>query len=236
MPNATVLQVQAGNLPQGYCPASLQDLLNNFSKVQTVTFQQSGGSTNGFLQVGTAKPSDTSNPWQQLDSLGRPVRIYVFAQGAWLSLHPLVPGFTMIWTGALPDFTIFDGGDSNALSAISGPMWEVVSSLQDNFPVGAGGAYGVGATGGEAAHTLTSAELPALKLRLPFKGTDGFLGSTDALGDPMTGYGINDDPTPKSRQLLTTEALGGGGSHNNLPPYLGVYFVRRTSRLFFAVT
>lgn len=115
-----------------------------------------------------SKPVDSTVTWGQLDSLGRPVRIYRFAQGAWLSYNTMVPGLTMWWFAALPDFTVFDGGDSNPISDISGPMWQQAKDSNGNliaamFPMPAGTlpsgtVLALGQTGGEENHILASGE------------------------------------------------------------------------------
>jgi hypothetical protein len=242
MGNVTV-PVVAGTLPAGFCPPDYQTLLNGFSANQTVVLP----GTNVGVVVSPTKPLDTTVEWTQLDTLGRPVRNYNFAQGAWLSLHPLAPGMTLIWTGSLPDFTTFDGGDANALSPISGPMWQTV--LAATFPVGAGTlpsgtVLTSGATGGEEKHVLTINELAPHTHDVKLTHGNSYTGEPNVLtvgngsadpqpftapqaalstgGDPSTGIGS--PPIPQT-------AL----PHNCLPPYTVVYFLQRTNRIFYAV-
>lgn len=238
MGNVT-LPVNPGTLPSGFCPSSYQDLLNNFSNNQTVTIP---GSNVGVV-VSPTKPLDTTVAWLQQDTLGRPVRFYSFAQGAWLSLHPVVPGMTLIWTGTLPDFTTFDGGDANALSPISGPMWQVV--LAAKFPLGAGTlpsgkVVNSGDIGGEEVHQLILSEIPPHTHDLSITHGEGYLGGPNEL---VVGNG-NNNP-----QNFTTPAgaVSSGGdpttgtpptkslAHNTLPVYQTVIFLQRSSRLFYAV-
>lgn len=243
MPNTQVLQVQAGNLPTGYCPASLQDLLNAFSAQQSVNLTTQAGS--GLLQVGPNKPSDTTSAWLQVDSQGRAIRTYFFAQGAWLSQHPLPPGFGTVWFATIPNFSIFDGGDGNSLSDISGPMWETIGN-GGKFPINIGnngdnvnGVNTPGQSGGEAQHTLTTAELPANQLGLQSTLGDKYYGTTPdrgATGGPITAAGLGISlPANQSLVKALTDPLGGGGSHNNMPPWVACYILRRTARLFYAV-
>jgi hypothetical protein len=75
-------------------------------------------------------------------------------------------------------------------------------------------------TGGESTHTLTAAE----QASMPVKTTDFVnLGSAGALG----GFDVNADTTNTGTDRVS--AIGGGGAHNNLQPYIVVYFWRRTS-------
>lgn len=238
--NELVLPVTPGNLPDGFCPASYQDLLNNFSAVQSVTFP----STLGGITVSGSKPTDITRAWLQLDTLGRPIRLYYFAQGYWLSQHPLQPGHTMIWIGPLPDFTTFDGGDNGAAGPSSGPMWQQAVDaggnlvLQAQFPIGAGTlpsgkVITNGTTGGEENHILTTQEIPPHTHEITVEPTSSDGANTTALfkgaglqiptdggtvGDPASG-------TPPTKAL----------PHNCMPPYYGVYFLQRTNRLFYSV-
>lgn len=225
-----ILPVDAGQLPSGACPSSYQEMANLFAAIYTVTFPTSFTG----ITVSATKPSDTTQAWLQLDSFGRPTRLYYFSSGAWLSLHPQVPGFTMLWTTALPTFTSFDGGDANPLSAISGPMWEAVTDLNARFPVGAGTlpsgtVISVGGTGGEEKHALTVAEL----------AVHGHAFSVIAKNNTGSGTGAitggTDNVTEDGRFDGVTANAGSGDGHNTMPPYTGVYFLRRTARMFYAV-
>lgn len=231
--NPLVLPVNPGTLDSGFCPATLQEMLVGFSAKQSVTFPD----TFAGVTMSSTKPVDTTQAWYQLDSLGRPVRLYTFAQGAWLSLHPCVPGFTMIWTSALPNFNTFDGGDANALSPISGPMWEVVTALAARVPLGAGTlpisttVVAIGDTGGEEKHVITTAELPIHNHpRNNENKTE--IATLTVPGDTIdTNFGT----TQNGKTTGITGNTGGDQAHQNMPPYLGVAFLRRTARLFYAV-
>lgn len=243
------LPVTPSTLPSGFCPSDYQGLLNGFSAHQFVTLPD----TFQGLTVSSTTPTDTSRPWLQLDSFGRPVRIYVFASGAWLSLHPDFPGKTIIWTTTLPTMTTFDGGDANAPSAISGPMWEVVTALETRVPIGAGTlpsgtVLTVGGTGGAETVTLDDDEIPDHQ-HFICKADTGDFGDPPVTSNQYAYRSIQDANQPSEYVLRgqTSEAdtgltsgFGGDGAgatvaHQNLQPYLVVYFLRRTSRLFYVV-
>jgi hypothetical protein len=67
-------------LPSGFCPGNYQTMLNGFTAAMLVTVPDAASQT--VWQA--SKPTDNTVTWGQLDSLGRPVRIYRFAQGSWL--------------------------------------------------------------------------------------------------------------------------------------------------------
>jgi hypothetical protein len=224
MSSPLVLPVAAGQLPSGFCPPDYQSMLNGYAAALSVTFPLS---FSGVVAQST-RPSDTTAVWLQLDTLGRPTRLYYFAQGAWLSMHTLQPGIIMIWPTALPDFTTFDGGDANALGPSSGPMWQQFTALNAAFPIGAGTlpsttVVPVTGTGGEEKHQLTTTELASHSHVMP-----GFPGGGGTGG--LTTY----DTLPGAVTSYSTQLAGGDTPHNNLPPYFGVYFLQRTTRLFFA--
>lgn len=240
--NQLILPVKAAPLPQGFCPNNYQDILAQFASLMTVTFPN----TFSGVTASTSPPTDTTQAWFQLDSLGRPTRLYYFAQGKWLSLHPQVPGSVMIWPVALPDFTVFDGGDASAPSAVSGPMWQQAQDSSGNvilagqFPVGvgtlqpSGTAVGIGATGGEDVHTLTTSEIPVHQHFLSGHFRELTADAASDADGGVVGYtaGAAVPPLPV---VQPTDNVGGGQSHNNLPPYFAVYFLQRTNRLFYSV-
>lgn len=234
--------VQNGQLPQGFCPPDLQTMLNGFSAAQFVALPTITG-----LSVSSTPPADHTVAWLQLDSFGRPVRIYFFAQGAWLSQHPLPPGFTMLWNQGLPDFTTFDGGDNHAApySALSGQMWQLCSTtldglgtqvLQARAPLGvgtlpSGTLVPLAGTGGEESHVLTPTEQGNLTITTT-RDVEA-AGPDHSVLDTITINGTAMGPT--NNGPFTIPLAGTVLGHNTLPPYYGIYFLQRTNRLFYVV-
>jgi hypothetical protein len=75
--------------------------------------------------------------------------------------------------------------------------------------------YAAGATGGESTHTLTVAEMPAH--------------THTEKGDTGDGSADGGNTLHKHHQDMNTGSTGGGGAHNNLPPYIVCYFWQRTA-------
>ncbi len=82
-------------------------------------------------------------------------------------------------------------------------------NLQDRFIVGAGGSYSIGESGGEAAHTLTEAEMPAHTHPVQGTGSGGNLNGANTSGPATTG------------------STGGGLAHENRPPYYSLAYIMR---------
>lgn len=104
--------------------------------------------------------------------------------------------------------------------------WERV---KDKFLLAAGDTYAAGATGGEATHSLSQAEMPA-HYHTIFYGNNSGDYYTAAIGFPavMTSNGTN---VTKSwgAEMCRTADKGDGEAHNNMPPYLAVYCWHRTA-------
>lgn len=118
-----------------------------------------------------------------------------------------------------------------------GGTWE---RLTDKFLVGAGDTYALGATGGEATHTLTMEEMPnhnhgekSLSGYLyAYAWSDGSSGGivarkTGAKNMTMSGGSSIGHIVYTVNATHTHNANGNGVAHNNLPPYEAVYMWKR---------
>jgi hypothetical protein len=112
---------------------------------------------------------------------------------------------------------------STSPATLFGGTW---TQIKDTFLLGAGDTYSAGATGGEAAHTLTTEEMPNHN----HKSVSGYTNSAlpDYFGGSTANFGIGNANT-NSTTFLTSSTVGGGGAHNNMPPYLTVYMWQRTA-------
>ncbi len=118
-------------------------------------------------------------------------------------------GGIILWSGAanaIPDGWALCNG------ATSTP------DLRDRFVVGAGGAnYAVNATGGEATHVLTTAEMPShthTRVEGRFESYPGHGGYSDM----WVGYSGN---------TYYTGPAGGDVAHENRPPYYALCYIMR---------
>ena len=110
-------------------------------------------------------------------------------------------------------------------TTLFGGTWALLTS--GTFPV-AGAATGdyipnnaTKGEGGEATHTLSSAEIPAHNHPIPAKSGASGLGAWGNVAFPSnTGTGTS---------MNTSNSSGGGGAHNNMPPWKAYYIWEKTA-------
>lgn len=78
----------------------------------------------------------------------------------------------------------------------------------------------VGETGGEKTHTLSVDEMPSHKHTL---------NNNTLVNRNVAGTGGSQGSTTVLASTITIENTGGGSAHNNLQPYIVVYFWKRTA-------
>lgn len=99
-----------------------------------------------------------------------------------------------------------------------GGTWQ---QLRDVFLLAAGGSYELGQTGGEAEHVLTAAEMPSHRHTTHGVPTQLYSGGYAAMRSA--------EMSQQSSTTGCTNYTGGGGAHNNMPPYLAVNVWQRTA-------
>lgn len=250
-----------GNFPQGYCFTNLQQFANDLVALITASIP---GNLNTFV-LGNAVPSvgDQNKPWFRLAPDGTPDKWFIFV-GSWISLNPRPPSTSerMIWTGTEASLWAYDGGDGTDPSIspptdTTGAMWVRDTnfgaddgSIPFRLPVGIGKnnttydgnlatVIAIGATGGEERHSLSAGEMPPHQHE-----------STEADGVtpiyPMVNVAGGQDqvtyPGQRTGAANKTDVQGGSGSpavvlsHQNMPPFLGVIFAKRSARRFYVAT
>jgi len=162
-------------------------------------------------QFGTATPEETAaffedvltNHLSSMCAYIGEIRPFVFS--------PLPDGWLLL------DGTAVDETDYPDLAAVVPGAW--LSGGNINLPdmvgrslVGEGTGYDVGDTGGAETHTLTEAEMPAHT-----HSYEVSIITADILGEL---------PAPSLDALApaVTGSTGGGDAHNNMPPFLVVYW------------
>ena len=147
-----------------------------------------------------------------------------------------------------PVGSIYMSVNSTDPSNLFGGTWE---QIQDTFLLASGSTYTAGATGGEATHTLSTAELPShnhgsksLVGKLQFRAMSTGVNIVDTYsgnsicsytenGGESWSYSLTSNSTSQKTDVITINAththsnVGSGTAHNNMPPYLAVYVWKR---------
>lgn len=236
MPNLTLITLTPPSLPIGYCPTNYQQLANDVISGTQANFNSSIG--NSFFNFGPTTPALNNQVYPWLDENGN---WWIFQSGYWLRQHPIAAGSAerRIYVGTTTDLQTYDGGNTNAPSNWSGPMWEVDTLFEARFPVGAGtfaasGVVSVNGTttstavAGEDKHTLVTSEMPSHTHQI----LDQYINLTQR-GSADTSVFSATNRSEGVANLLPTTSSGGDAAHNNLPPFYGVYFIKRTSRVYY---
>lgn len=137
-----------------------------------------------------------------------------------------------------PVGSIYMSVNSANPGTLFGGTWE---QIQDTFLLAAGQTYSAGATGGEAAHTLTQNEMPSHAHPPLNSGDWGIAEYRNVIGESgvwkfdltNTGGGLllgaYDNGNTYLALQSSTGSSGGNAAHNNMPPYLAVYVWKRTA-------
>jgi len=116
-----------------------------------------------------------------------------------------------------PVGSIYLSVNSTSPASLFGGTW---TQIKDVFLLGAGDTYSNGATGGEATHQLSVDEMPSHRHNIMVSGSEtNWLGRINATVEGGTWRTTSD----------VCQSTGGGQAHNNMPPYLTVYFWKRTA-------
>ena len=117
-----------------------------------------------------------------------------------------------------PVGSIYMSVNSTSPATLFGGTWE---QIKDTFLLGSG-SYTLGATGGEATHTLTVEEMPTHNHEVPmsFKSASTSTG-TRFLANTTQGWWTDD--------YTESNYMGKSQPHNNMPPYLVVNIWKRTA-------
>lgn len=240
------IKLLGGSFGAGYQPASWQELFDRIVALMSAT-----ADADTTFKISTAEPTseDRDKIWARIDGANALDKLYTYSGGAWVSRHLILPNSPerRIFRGSLSALEIYDGGDTNPPGPASGPMWEEDTDFIYRFPLHAGPTasdaglvVNQGDTGGEQTHVLTGAESGTSAHTHPLAvRQDSFTAS----GDTLAVIGTSDPgnavfTTGMSLEAPARHSNDGGDTfvnqpHNNMPPYLAVYFVRRTSRTFY---
>lgn len=160
-----------------------------------------------------------NDPWQKLSAdFGSPVPVSMGGTEANNAADARVN--LGILDYVYPVGSIYMSVNATSPATLFGGTWE---QIQNRFLLAAGTSYTAGATGGEATHTLTTTEMPSHTHNI-YGGDSSNV--PDWFGGSGANYGILGRAGTAYNYL---QYVGGGGAHNNMPPYLVVYIWKRTA-------
>lgn len=230
------ITISSSSVPNDYCAQGIQQ---DWPFLVGLLAAELTGNVGTFNDGdSTPSPDNQDKAWMPSTFSGSnpPAFVYRFVNGAWIMPHPVAPGIISLYLGTDASIPTFDGGEAGTVSDTTGPMWERVAAFDARFPVGvgtfpSGTAVAVTGTGGEEKHELLMTEIPnhdhgvggknLLSVNATSKTVDLEFGGADAGGIQAVAEGgdsSNGDATV---------------AHNNLPPLIGVFFIRRTARRFY---
>lgn len=187
------------------------------------------------VNVGNTTPSSENRdkPWFRLNTDGTPDGWYAYANGNWLRRYTGPdPGAIIMWDGAAAGIDTLDGGEAGAATLTTGPFWERVTSMDAKFPIGVGTlpggtAVAVGDTGGADTVTLDLENIPS---------HDHSIANLKLIHQTLSS-GVLHQQGGNDLSISTFKASGGKSdgstkAHANVPPYRGIFFIKRTVRIY----
>jgi len=194
------LPIIAPTLPEGFCPATWQELVNEAVGKAVAQFDGSGF-TVIINQEAVPAVTDQDKLWRRPSQGDR--GLYQYSGGAWVTVNPETPSGNARrwWIGTLVDLETYDGGAAGAVAANSGPMWEEDTGFQGRSPMGPGTIpdiltlLAVAANSGVGQVTLTSAQMSLLLShqhvlgRFALTTNDDTFNVVGGVADPYTGAG-----------------------------------------------
>lgn len=245
-----IISLTFGGFPNGYCyPGDPNDFANDLLNSTIVTFNTS--TANLFYNFGDTIPSVDNRiyPWYRTGASGADGWYYwSVALGYWVQPHPVPVSSDerRLYVGSEASLLTYDGGANEVVGNATGPFWEVDHDFDFRFPLGPGTSpdatvVAVGGTGGEENHALTEAELAehshilanstAVELPPNPLGVGDYI-TTEGVARVGSDYKYSLEPSPNDPDVGLVGLTGSGDGHNTMPPYRGVFFIKRTARIY----
>lgn len=222
----TLLPIVESGTPAGLCYTTLSADIPIIAQYLRAVFE------GNEINFGSSTPpaENRDRPWIRVNSDGTDDGTWVFYNGFWVQKHPEATGSVKMFEGALGDIEAFDGGEAGAITNITGPFWEEVTEMRARSPIHPGTlpsstVINVGDNIGQEKVVMTLANLIEHFHNVK-TWTSGATG-----GD---GGKILNEPDPGNESLVPSEVEGSSppDGMDNIQPSRGIFFIRRTARLY----
>lgn len=165
---------------------------------------------------------------------------FIFFNGVWCRPYYVPPDSDeiKIWNGTLTDAKLLDRPlgalpAPDPVSDTSGPFWQEATEFQGRTPFGQnGGTIMQGTDGGEEKHVLTIAEMPSHTHVLTINAGNNGGGGAAIEGITSGAYNIVPPTVIPLQNSWQVANAGSDVAHQNMPPWRGVFFLKRTARIF----
>lgn len=142
---------------------------------------------------------------------------YLYSQGGNFEVNPYPVG------------AIFMSVEATSPAYLFGGTWE---RIKDKFLLSAGSTYAAGSSGGAASVTLAVDQIPSHRHGQRIAPSGGgwaqpMLSFSYSTNTGVSVTGSTPTVSTANSEVTTTEFVGGGESHDNMPPYLTVYTWKR---------
>lgn len=105
--------------------------------------------------------------------------------------------------------------------------FSVYTDARDRMIVGAGNKYGLGATGGLEMVTLGIEHIPAHSHRVSVSNSTAASQNDHLAGNELAAFGIDPIFVAGNIKHNITETMGGGQPHENMPPFVALFFCKK---------
>lgn len=154
--------------------------------------------------------------------------------GWWFYFKPKIDNYIMVHTKSIPAGAVVAFNSSESQTC-PGEDWVLFDEAKGRFILGAGHASRseltprqLGDTGGEENHQLTIEEMPSHRHGIPYVSSDiKYYDAREGANTAYFDYRQRNDVNLEiviQRKEWGVGAEGGNREHNNMPPYLALYY------------
>lgn len=179
----------------------------------------------------TPAAADRTKPWFRTNSDGTDDGVWTFYGGFWIKRHMLFPGAVIMYEGAAADIDTLDSGEAGVVTNVTGPFFQEVTEMRARSPMGPGTlpsttVVAVGDDLGEEKHVQVIGEMIEHDHDIPYSGQGAASGGDGA-------HILNGTPVHTGDHFTATAGSDPPDGMNVIHPVRGIYFLRRTARLFY---